>query len=473
MTVAKLLIWDEEACRTVHDAILSILSDPGVEVRHPEARRLLSTAGAHVDGTRVTVPRELVEHALRSAPKSFLLGARDGDAGLVLEQGRTYYGTGGDCLYTRDPGTGERRLSIMRDVEEMAALAEALPHVDFVMSMALPSDAPSSVWDLAQFGAMLRGTKKPLVLSAQRGDTLAVLCEMEAACGGNGSFAVYAMPSPPLTHDHEALDKVIDCARRGIPLIYASAPAAGSAAPSSNAATIVSGNAEILSALVVHQLASPGAPFVYGFSQGAINMRTTAEVYCSPEQLAVQQANADLARHYELPSFGWGGCSDAKLLDGQWALETAVTIVLGALARPTMIHDMGYLESGMQGAREAIVLADEMVGYAEAIAKGVPVDETALALDEIRAVGPGGTHLGRRHTREHHRGFWRTELLDQWAHDHWAADGSKTLLERLHARVRVLEAQPRTYTLSSEVQERLDRLVESYAAAESTTSARA
>ena len=67
--------------------------------------------------------------------------ARRGElGGLELEDGRSYFGTGSDCVYVTDPDTGERRRSTTADVEGMAALAEKLPNLDFVMSMGLPSD---------------------------------------------------------------------------------------------------------------------------------------------------------------------------------------------------------------------------------------------------------------------------------------------------------------------------------------------
>ena len=89
----------------------------------------------------------------------------------------------------------------------------------------------------------------------------------------------------------------------------------------------------------------------------------------------------------------------------------------------------------------------------------LPTDDEALALDEIKAVGPGGNHLSRPYTRTHFRQIWQSDLLDTTPHDRWEAEGSKTLLDRLRARVAELRAEPRAFELSDEVKAGLDRVL--------------
>ncbi len=86
-------------------------------------------------------------------------------------------------------------------------------------------------------------------------------------------------------------------------------------------------------------------------------------------------------------------------------------------------------------------------------------DDEALALDEIKAVGPGGNHLARSYTREHFRQIWQSDLFDTTRHDAWEADGSKTLLDRLKARVAELRSEPRAFELPDDVKMGLDRIL--------------
>jgi trimethylamine--corrinoid protein Co-methyltransferase len=171
------------------------------------------------------------------------------------------------------------------------------------------------------------------------------------------------------------------------------------------------------------------------------------------------QAQTDLARWYDLPSFSYAAHTDSKTLDEQWGVESAITTVTGLLSRATLLHDVGYLEAGLQSSYESILLGNELIGYTKAFMSELKVDDEALALDEIKAVGPGGNHLARPYTRSHFRGIWQSDLLDTTPHDRWKSEGSKTLLDRLKARVAELRAEPRAFALSDEVKAGLDRML--------------
>ena len=460
MNKARLTIWDEAACKRVHEATLEVLADTGIEVRYAPAVEIFAKAGAKVDGTRVRIPAKLVDDAIACAPRDCMIKPRGGDsAPLVLDAHHSYCGTGSDVLYICDPDTHERRRVRKADVEGMAALCEKLPNIDFVMSMGLPEDAPQAIDDLTQVDAMVRGTRKPLLVAPRDGHILAKMKEMTALAGEADSFGIYAMPVPPLLFDEDGASKVIACAELDIPLIWAPAPNAGTTAPASIPAVIVVANAEVLAGLALSQAVKPGAPFVWGVGVGAMNMRTMNEVYSSAGPVQGYQAQADLARWYDLPSFNYAAHTDSKTLDEQWGVESAITTVTGLLSRATLLHDVGYLEAGLQSSYESILLGNELIGYTKAFMSELRVDDEALALDEIKAIGPGGNHLARPYTRTHFRQIWQSDLLDTTPHDRWEAEGSKTLLDRLRARVAELRAEPRAFELSDEAKAGLDRVL--------------
>jgi trimethylamine--corrinoid protein Co-methyltransferase len=454
-------VWNAEESERVHQATLRVLSECGVEVLYGPALKRFAEAGAQVEGTRVRLSAEMVAAALASAPRTWLVESRGRDEVLELKDGATYFGTGSDCLYVTDPDTGERRRAVVDDIEHLAALCEHLDNVDFVMSMGFPENVPPDVEVLCQQAALLKGTRKPLLIVPRDGHMLAVMKEMAEVCGGGDSLIVYGMPSPPLMHDEFALSKIEACAELQIPLVYAPAPTAGTTAPASVTAVVVTGNAEVLSGLVLHQLVSPGAPFVYGAGCDTIDMRTMINPYVSPEWSMGCQAGVDLARFYGLPSFSYGAYSDAKLLDEQWAAETAMTAVMGALSRGTLLHDLGYLESGMQTSYESIVLGDELAGFGKALLREFAVDDEALAVDEIIAVGPGGNHLARPYTRRHYREFWMPALLDKAPHDRWRSNGATSLKQRVQERVAELRTAPRPFSLDADAEHALEQLLAS------------
>ena len=343
----------------------------------------------------------------RRAPSLLKGRAPDGSLDRELADGRTWFGTGPDCLVRRRPAARAAAAPAWPTSKRYAALCEKLPNIDFVMSMGLPEDADAERVDLVQLAAMLAGTRKPIVVSSPFGGApLRVMVEMAAACGQAGSLACLTMSSPPLQLDEVCLDKLIVCgeleragrssrrrlrrARRRRPR---SPPSSSSPTPRCSPASSCS------------QLAHPGAPFLYGAGVGVLNMRTMVEAYRAPGVALGNQACIDLARWYGLPSWAYAGDSDSKLFDEQAAAESAMGAILGELCRATLLHDVGYLESGLQSSYEALVLGDELAGYARAFGAELPVDDEALALDEIMLAGPGGNHLGRPMTRAHYRRF--------------------------------------------------------------------
>ena len=457
MNQARLTVWDDRALERVHGAVLEVLSRVGVEVKHPLALDLLDKAGAKVEGSRVRIGEKLISNCLDSVPRTSIVKSRGAEGQIVLADGAgPYYGSGPDCIYTVDPETGERRRGGLRDVEELAAFQEKLPDLDFVMSMVLPEDADS---DVSQFAAMLAGTRKPIVMSsAQSGEHLRPMQDMARMCGEAESLMCLTMSSAPLSHDADALSKVMVSAELGIPLISASAPSAGATAPCTITSALVTGLAETLSAMVIHQLTRPGAPFVYGAGMAVLDLRLATDPYVTPECFLGMQAASDMARYYGIPSWSYSGVSDAKILDEQQAADAALTTMLGSLSRATLLHDVGYMESGLQSAYEAILLGHDLIAFARAFMQEVPVSADALAVEEIIAVGPGGNHLGRPLTRRAYRSFWRPTVFDHQVHDRWLADGATTMGERVRQRVADVRSQPRAFELGADVRRHMERL---------------
>jgi trimethylamine--corrinoid protein Co-methyltransferase len=427
----------EQDCARLHAASLDILARVGVDVHDGPALAVLARAGASVTGSRARIPAQLADQALASCPRAFSLPGRapDGSLDLTVAPGSGLYGNGTDCLYFRDLLTGERRRALLADVAAIAGACELLPNVDFVMSGVLPADAPLERVDLAQFAAMLKATRKPLVISpATAGETLSDMVAMAELAGRADSFAVLGMSDPPLMLDAARLGKARACGAGGVPFICGPADQMGATAPASLAGAIAVGHAETLAALVVHHLWNPGAPFVYGVGAGsAFDMHNLVDVWMSPEGLLADAASCRLATALGLPSWGYAGACDAKTIDGQLATELAVTLLHAAQTGASLYHDVGEFEAGVQNALETLVLGDSLIGFVRRLQAGFVVDDETLQLADIEAVGPGGSFLGRPYTRRHHRDLWSSPLFDTTTFEHWVEAGSRTFEDRLHA----------------------------------------
>ena len=199
--------------------------------------------------------------------------------------------------------------------------------------------------------------------------------------------------------------------------------------------------AGVLGGLVLTQLAAEGAPFlVKGWGGGGLDMRTMVYGYASPEQRATAAA---MARFYDLPSFDLAGASDAKTVDGQAAAEAALTLAVEALSGPDLVHDLGYLESGLTGSLAQLVICTEIVRWLRHLRAPVTIDDDTLALDLIDEQGPGGQFLASGHTRRHFREHWYPTVFERETREAWQAGGAESLATRAARRVdELLAAAP-------------------------------
>jgi trimethylamine---corrinoid protein Co-methyltransferase len=416
----------------IHLASMEILRRTGVRVQEAETLTLLGDAGCVItDGNLVRFPAAVVEEALLYAPSRVVLCNRTSEPRLLLEGHRTYFGTGSDLPNTLDLETGERRLSLLSDVKNTARLADSLPNLDFVMSMALPSDVPVRTSDRYSFLAMVENTEKPLVLTAWDEQGLADIIAMaQAVAGGaeelrlNPFLLAYLEPSSPLQHSEVVLRKVRLMVEQGLPFVYAPGPLEGATAPVTSAGSLAMANAEVLSGLAIAQLWHKGTPFVWGSGSGPMDMRTAVGTYAAPEFMLHCMAMAELAHYYyHLPVWGFAGCSDSKRPDVQAGIESALWILWAALSGANLVHDVGYMESGLTCAYEMIVLCDEIIGFVRRLMGGIEITPETLALDVIHQVGPGGHFLSSPHTARNFRKAWYPNLLDRRTYQGWLDAG--------------------------------------------------
>jgi trimethylamine--corrinoid protein Co-methyltransferase len=428
-------LFSDSELQEIHLATLEVLRRTGVLVDDAESRELLREAGCPVtkEGL-VRFPAAVVERALQTVPSRVVLCDRYGAPRMHLEGNRTYFGTGSDLPNTRDLATGARRASRLADVEQVARLVDALPNLDFVMSMALPSDVPVETSDRRSFLAMVANSVKPIVFTAWDLAGLEdILAMAETIAGGRQALRLqpfllaYLEPTSPLRHSEVVLRKLLTMVDRGLPFVYAPGPIDGASAPVTPAGALVQTNAEVLSGLVIAQLRRPGAPFVWGCGSGPLDMGTMVATYASPEFMLHCMGMAELAHYYyHVPVWGFSGCSDAKRADLQAGIESALWILWTALSGANLVHDIGYIESGLTCSYEMIVVCDEIISLVRRLLRGIDLSPAALALDAIHEVGPGGDYLGVDHTARHFREVWYPRLLDRRGYHAWTEAGKPT-----------------------------------------------
>ena len=445
----------EDEIEAIYFSALRVLSETGVRVYEKEGVEVAYSGGAIVqdttaDSSLVKMPPWMVDRARATLPrKVVVVGPGPRQHRMELYKNQIYYGGGSDTPFTLDPYTGERRRAMYKDVKNFAKLAEALPNYDFHMSLGIVQDTAVGTYDRWQYLAMLEGTNKPINITAVDLDGLNDQLEMAyIRLGGKEEwkkapcFSLYIEPVSPLSHSKEVVEKLLFSADHDIPFVYTPCPMAGGTAPTTLAGLLVQALTESLFGIVLSQLRKPGAQLIIGGLLSNMDMQTTIMAYGAPEMALLSAGYTDMTKWLGVPMYETAGCSDAKLFDEQAAQEATINIATAGLIGGNMIHDIGYIESGLTSSPEMMVASDEIIDMVKRILRGIPVTDDTKALDVMDAVGPGGHFLDQDHTFKRFKSeIWRPKLLDRQGWESWEMSGSKTYQQRLRERViEILEA---------------------------------
>jgi trimethylamine--corrinoid protein Co-methyltransferase len=466
LRIPRLRFLTREKIEKIHEGTLAVLKETGILAKDPKARELLREAGCQGDGERVRIPSSLVENALKNAVPRIEIADRNGGPAMNLEGDEVWFGTGSDTPHVIDPYTGQRRRTVLKDIENVSKLVDALPEMSFVMCSGIASDVNPEISDIHHFLAMVSLTEKPAVFTAWNLANLKAIVEMAVVVTGgeerlraNPFLALYTEPVSPLVLGQESSQKLMFMAERGLPVVFAPGMITGATGPVTLAGGIVQANAEILAGYVLANLVRPGTPFIYGGSGEPLDMSTMLMSYGAPESMLVVSALTDMSKHYGLPSFGYAGCSDSCLYDQQASLESTLWLLLASLNGANLVHDVGYINNGLTTSFEQIVVSAEVVGSVRRIAGGIDVDEETMALDLIAGVGPGGEYLTSEHTLRHFRDNWFPRLISRDPYERWEQKGRKNLGDRANESVRRILQDHEPRPLEGRIAEELRRIV--------------
>jgi trimethylamine--corrinoid protein Co-methyltransferase len=458
----------DDQVEEIKRAAFDILENVGCQVLHDEAQALLKQAGAFVSQDRVRLPEHVVLSCLATAPKGFTIYDRQGQRALEVEGRKSYYGTSTASPRTRDAHTGEIHETRVADIALSAKIADALPNIDWVMPMGSSQDVPGTLADVHEFRAVATHTTKPIVFIGYTPQGTRRVFEMAAEVAGGMDrlrerpfLLLYPEPISPLVYPPEVVDRILIAADLFMPQIIGPAIQLGATAPVTMAGAIAQVVAESLVGVVLSQLRRPGTPVVLGANIAVFDMLTSMMVEGGPEMSLGLAGQAEVARSFGLPTWGLAGCTDSKVLDVQAGLESAFSILAQGLAGLNLIHDVGYMDSGMICSAEMLVLGDEVIGMTKRFVRGIEVTAETLARDVIAGVGPGGHYLADDHTYNHFRQeLWMPTLLARQDYARWEEDGSKDVPTKIHEKIEEIDQTHEVPPLADNVLATLDRAVE-------------
>ncbi len=424
---------------------LGILETLGIFVESERVRSLLLDGGARPgpDG-RLLLCEDLVLRCLESAPANFTLYDAEGETPRTVGGGEIHFDPGSAALNLYDADVRKIRKPTTDDCVRLHLLVDRLEHYNLQSTSMVPGDVPEGLADRYRLYLLLRVASKPAVTGTftQGGfDTMKAM--LSAVRGGEQQLrdkplAIFdCCPSPPLKWAALGSEDLVDCARAGIPAELVSMPLAGATAPVTLYGSIVQHCAESVSGVVIHQLASPGAPIVYGGSPAIMDMRWGTTPMGAIETMIMDCANAQIGRLLGLPTHAYMGLSDSKLPDYQAGMESGLGCALAALCGIDVVSGVGMLDFESCQSLEKLILDHDAVGMAVRLSRGIAPERKVNLQQLFSDLVEGGNLLGHDHTARLYRQeqYMPGVAVDRRPGARWEAEGSKDALARARARV--------------------------------------
>lgn len=317
MEYLKLNALSHDDVRKIHEATLKVLADPGILVDSVEAREIFKKNGCEVnDETKmVKIPEAVVTKALSTVPHEFVLYSRDGKHNVQFKSdgsvvNNNTFGIGTKIIEYAGNGKYIDRESTLKDLGDIAKVTDYCDNVEFFCSPVSAMDLTDDpVRTLKEMKALLVNSAKPIDLDSDSG-FFEEYFEMVAACyGGDKERAkrepintVGCCPASPLQLDAELCETALTGPKYGFPINILSMAMSAASSPIFLAGTLVTHNAEVLSGIILVQLAFPGHPCIYGSSTTCFDFYSQSAPVGSPEIALIGSGVATLAQYYGIPS---------------------------------------------------------------------------------------------------------------------------------------------------------------------------
>src|SRR6478752_199376 len=436
----RLSVLEPELIERVVDEAKRVLATHGMEVRGPGLRQRLLDAGLpqRPDG-RILFPRDVVEEAIRVAPRSFTLYDRAGEPRADLGEDRVHFIPGSSGLKVLDHRTGEARLAMSADFAEYIRLGDGLANIPYLATAFSTSDIEPQVSDAWRLYLCLVNSTKPVVSGAFTEHGVPRMAEMMALFRSDADD-LRARPMSIFTitatgnfrYSEDSCQNLIDCVEAGIPVEIVPVTLMGLIAPVTLVGATVFHTIDVLAGITMAQVIRPGAPVLFGGAPATFHMKIASSPMAAIEALQLDVAYVAVAKTLGLPTQSYMALSDAKTLDAQAGAETFGSALLAALAGVNSVSGPGMLDFLLVFSLPKLVYDDAMCGQVLHFVREVhelddlPVNELIdqLVADQHLIMAP--------HTTEHwpRELFLPASIIDRDNREAWTRAGAKEIDER-------------------------------------------
>lgn len=425
----KLEILTTEEVQKIHEATLWLIEHVGVRFPSKRAMDIWEAHGATVDREKkiVRAKGDLIEAALAKCPPTYSLAARNPEQDLPLDGNHVYLGTDGCGVEVIDIDTLQKRTSGLRDVQQIARVADATPQVAFHWVPVSAQDMPVEARGLYELKAVWENsTKHVQTESIYNIHEAQAAMEMASAIAGGKEqlrkrpvLSLMQCTAPPLGHDGGSLDAALIAAEHGVPTGFMTMASCLTTGPVTLAGNLAVGNAEVIAATALLQLAYPGAPVFYAAAQTASDLRFGSYTGGGPEDYLFGAATNVLADFYNIPLSMGSFATGAKEPNWQAGIDGSLSTLMASIVMSDMLLGCGFLHGSRIWSYAEMMMDCEIFDIIHKMMQGIEVNEETLALETIANVGPGGHYLAQKHTRKHMRELYMPQFMDRRPYSEW------------------------------------------------------
>ncbi len=453
---------------SIHQNALAILHDIGIKFNSPRALAILSDAGCTVDleGRWARIPADLVEKAIRSAPRDVQLAGRDPEHDIQYGSGKVHAISSAQSVFFKDLDTRRRRASTLADLIQCAILCDALDQIDEFCPMVVANDVPPAMRRLHAAKVAFQHTGKHIVGGFGSLQTLPYYMHMvDAVLGDRRRLRDRPVLShvindvSPLQKDGNLVDVTLELSDLRVPILLYFMPLSGSTAPVTLVGTLVQMTANMLGSLVLYQSVEPGWPILWGAGPGTIDMRS-GRFAGGPEAVLMSLAHVEMANYYGLPSIsGAVGSDNAKEINFQSGLDAMLSCLPVALAGPDSMWGVADLDGANLVDLPYIVLGAEVMRQVRRLLEGLALDEEHFLMQAIKDMDFRGDYLGHPSTKKYFRDeHLLPDLFPRESYEAWLARGESEAGMAI-ARVRKILSEHEREPMGSDVERELNEIL--------------
>jgi trimethylamine--corrinoid protein Co-methyltransferase len=466
----KLEILTTEEIKKIHEATLWIIEHVGVRFPSQRALEIWQANGATVDREKkiVRVKGDVIEEALKKCPPAYSLAARDPQQDLPLDGNHVFLGTDGCGVEVIDIHTGQKRTSCLSDVRDIARVADATEEVAFHWVAVSAQDTPVEARGLYEIKTVWENsTKHVQTESIYNVHEAKAAMEMAAlVVGGKDKLkerpvlSLMQCTAPPLGHDGGSLDAALIAAEHGIPTGFMTMASCLTTGPVTLAGNLTVGNAEVIAATALLQLAYPGAPVFYAAAQTASDLRLGSYTGGGPEDYLFGAATNVLANFYNIPLSMGSFATGAKEPNWQAGIDGSLSTFMASIVMSDMLLGCGFLHGSRIWSFAEMMMDCEIFSIIHKMMQGIVVNEETLALETIANVGPGGHYLAQKHTRRHMRELFMPQFMDRRPYTEWETKKDDAR-DWATAKARKILAEHQPEMLDPKISEEMTRIIKS------------